>query len=157
MRDRTHTRWTPVDWISLTGVLAFIVCCILYVMFPTSRFYDQISMSITRETNGQWIVNSQRRLPWGSVSVEWDGEVTVVGREKAPVCTSSGKFTAQVLDVDLRRYPANDWMIPCLLEGPPTSITFVRQVILWDRIPLIPDRYTFVINPENVPIVSQGE
>lgn len=149
--------FTWFDWWLLRAAIVGAVFGSLWWFVSTDRFIQQESMTHLRDEDGQWIMTSVRKMPWGPVTAHWVGDYRVIGREDGLSCQSEGVALYGEIPGDIARYPIREWAWPCLDAGPPTLVTYVRTALLFGVIPLRSAKYQFTINPEAAPVIKDNE
>lgn len=122
--------------------------------FPSSLFFKPLNMAAVKDSNGHWLIISERLLPFGAVSGKTQAFVQVLGREDGPECQWMTESLYIPRTNNVTRYDVTEWAGPCLDAGPPISVRFTRTVYLFNLIPLRPVHYSFMINPETVAVIS---
>lgn len=148
-------RWRPIDWIALGMALAAATLLTLRMMFPSSYFMNQASMTIDREEGRGWVMTSVRDMPRGAVWASWRMEITVLDRPEPRRFSGPAVLKChheeQELFVPFAGGLTKDqiglWAWPCLDAGPPLYVHYQWQVVLLGRIWLRPSEYSFTISP----------
>lgn len=146
------------SWGWPTKLLAAVVfLTILWWNFTSEVFFRPINMAVLKTTEGNWIIASERLLPWGPVSGKTDAFMQVLGRENGQECQwhTEGLFVPR--ENNITHYDITHWAAPCLDAGPPISIQFSRQIYFLGFIPLRPVHYAFMLNPDNAPVTVTQE
>ena len=136
----------------ILGLMALVT--VLWWNFTSEVFFKPLNMGVVKTADGHWIMMSERLLPWGTVSGRTDMFIQVLGRPDGQECQwhTEGLFVPR--ERNTTRYDVTWWAAPCLNAGPPISIRASRTVLLFGFIPLRPVHYSFMINPDNVPVVQ---
>lgn len=135
--------------------LGAILLTLSWFSVPSSAFFKPLNMAVLKTSNGHWIVVSERLLPFGAVSGRTHAIAQVLGRADGQECqwTTDGLYVPR--ENNITRYDVTSWAGPCLDAGPPISIRFSRTVYLGGFIPLRPVYYSFMLNPDNAPVITE--
>jgi len=132
---------------------ATVLFVMLWFAVPSSVFFKPINMAAMKTEDGRWVIVSERILPFGAVSGHTQAFIQVLGREDGQECQWDTASLYIPRDKNVTRYDVTDWAGHCLDAGPPISVRFTRTVYLFGVIPLRPVHYSFMINPEAVPVI----
>lgn len=143
------------SWGILTKIAALVVLVgALWFNFTSEIFFKPLNMAVIKTKDNHWIAVSERLLPFGAVSGKTTAFIQVLGREDGIECQWSTETLFAPRPNNITRYDITYWAGDCLDKGPPISIRFSRTIYLFGVIPLRPVHYTFMINPDNVPVIE---
>jgi hypothetical protein len=117
----------------------------LWLITPSSLFVQPISLGL--KGNKLTII---RETPLGDVTVNWIGEIYLIGREGFE-CAGQGTSIIQTVPDDLYTGTIGAWAKPCLEEGPPFILRFQYSAQLFGIIPLRPVHFATTVNPQATP------
>lgn len=110
---------------------------LLWLAVPSTVFLRPVATLLDVDTGR---VTFTRETPFGTVTARWRTEITLVGRDDFEC--NSGRWsiaTYQQRAGDTVQYQIGEWANDCVEAGPPFIMRTVRQVLLFDVIPLRPD------------------
>ncbi|KQI67332.1 hypothetical protein AN189_16380 [Loktanella sp. 3ANDIMAR09] len=117
-----------LDVLSTLIVLVFLG----WLFIPSSLFLRDISMTVTGRT-----VQYVREVPYGSVTAEWNAEITLIDGEEFECSSGAWRIAHyQVVSGNTVTYDLGAWADKCLEAGPPYYLTTTRRVLLFGKVPM---------------------
>ena len=154
-RAAEKMKWSLIDKLSLGVVLFGLFVAPLWLAFPTSRFIQPISLTLTDRR-----VVFVRELPLGTVHARWRTEITMPDGFE---CNSGDwKFARyQVIRANRVSYDLQPWADACLKIGPPFYMSTTRQVLVFGLLPLPSATHVVeipgLVDPEIILIIPKEE
>ena len=114
------------------SVILFALIFFAWLSVPSSLFIREISTTVDGHE-----ITFVRELPLGSVTAEWQTEITLID-EGGFECNSGAWRVAYYQEApgNTVRYELQPWADACIDAGPPFYITNTRRVLLFGVIPL---------------------
>lgn len=104
-----------------------------WLAVPSSFLVQPVSVSLRGDQ-----LTISRSTPFGSVTVNWLGEIALLDGRENYECTGSGTSIIQQQPDGIYTGTIGPWAKPCLDAGAPFVLRFRYQALLFGLIPLRP-------------------